>query len=80
MINENTGNITKEIKSHRNIPKRIPIKERLEIQGVLYEKNKISYKNKKSELLNTQIATNKLNKLNFLAFHIFLCKMVHSKY
>ena len=76
-IDKNSKDITKEIQLLKSIPNRIPIKKRIEIRGVLYEKSNMSYKNKKTNSLDNKKASSKLNKLSFCAFHLFHCKINH---
>ena len=74
-INELSKDITKEIQLLKSIPNTIPIKKRIEIRGILYEKSNLSKKDKKMNLFCKQKASSKLNELNFCAFHIFHCKI-----
>ena len=77
-INENCRDITKEVKSLGIIPKSIPIMKTLEIQGILYKKNR-SNTNKKPELKNIQKSSSDINGFNFCTFQIFHCKLNHYK-
>ena len=74
-INENSEDITKEIRSLKIFPIKIPIKNKIEIRGVLYEDQKKSEKNIKTKLLDYQKESTKRNELKFCAFHIFDCKI-----
>ena len=74
-INKNSKDITKEIKLLKSIPNTIPIKKRIEILGILYEKINMSNKHKKTEFLMTQKASSKPKEINFCAFNIFHCKI-----
>ena len=74
-INEHSKDITKEIQSLKGITNRIPIKNRIEIHGILYEKNNIANKNKKTKFLYNHKASSQQNKLSFCAFQIFHCKI-----
>ena len=77
-INVNSGDITEVINTISTIPKKIAIKKRIEIQGVLYDKEKKKFdKNKRKIFLITQNTQNEINRLNFCAFHIFHCKINH---
>ena len=76
-INENSLDITDEICSNRTIPKKISIKKRLEIQGVLYNKTKESDKPKPSEFQNINKKSTQRYGHNFSAFQIFDCKINH---
>ena len=76
-INENSQDITESVKSLKNLPKSIPIKNRLEIRGVLYnDKNTCNKKNEKEfiRIQNTQI---QLKRPKFCAFQIFHCNINH---
>ncbi len=74
-INNYCIDITKEIKFQENIPNSIPIGKKIEIRGILYNKN--NRNNKQTELTDIQKALNKRNKYNFCAFQIFDCKLNH---
>ena len=74
-INENSKDITKKIKLIKGITNRIPIKKRIEIHGILYEKNNIVNKNEKTEIMYNQKASSKKNKLSFCAIQLFNCKI-----
>ena len=74
-INKNSVNITQEVRSLRSIAKRIPIKERIEIRGVLYHYEKTSAENNNKEFIELkQVPTNQKG-LRFCAFHIFHCNI-----
>ena len=74
VINENSGDITEDINSLINVPKKIPIKKRLEIIGVLYQ-NEYTSDKKNTELLDSQRTLSERNEIKFCAFHIFHCRI-----
>ena len=74
-IDEKSKDITKEIQLLKSIPKIIPVKNRIEIRGVLYKKNKMSYKNKKKIFLDNQKTSSNGNEIRFCAFNIFHCNI-----
>ena len=69
-INETSLDITEKVSSLISVPKRIPVKKRIEILGVLYNDE-----NKKTKLIDIKKASTNLNELNFCAFQIFHCKI-----
>ncbi len=76
-VNKNSRDITAIIKSQINIPKILPIKNRIEILGVLYINKNIYSKNHKIDLIRDQKTKTKTKKLRFLAFQIFHCNINH---
>ena len=76
-VNKNSQDITKSIITINNIPKSIPIKNRIELRGVLYDENNISNKNNKNELLDIQNLKPQLKTNRFCAFQIFHCNLNH---
>ena len=52
-INKKNQDITEGVRSVKNIPSSIPIKNRIEIRGVLFDDEKTSTKYKKTEFLGT---------------------------
>ncbi len=76
-INENSEDITKSMKSLKNIPKSLPIKKRIEIKGVLYANKNTSDKNNKTEFIEIQNFTTQLKRLRFCAFQIYHCNINH---
>ena len=74
-INENSENITKSIMAFENIPKNIPIKNRLEIQGVLYDDK--NNKHNKIEFIKIHNSSPQKERLRFCAFKIFHCNINH---
>ena len=76
-INENCEDITKIIMSLKDIPKLLPFKNTLEIQGVLYEYKKTSTENRKTEFIRIDNFIQDQQKLRFCAFKIFHCNINH---
>ena len=76
-VNENSQNITEMIKSLKNIPHCIPIKDRLEIRGVLYEDKITSSKNNENLFIGIQNFEQQFKRLRFCAFQIFHCNINH---
>jgi len=76
-INENSEDISKNILAIENIPKKIPIKNKIEIQGVLYDNKNRSNKNKQMVLTFTRNSNSKIKVLRFCAFKIYNCNINH---
>ena len=76
-VNENSQNITEMIKSLRNIPNSITIKDRIEIRGVLYDDKITSTKNNKNLFIGIQNFEPQFKRLRFCAFQIFHCNINH---
>ena len=76
-INANSQDITERVISLKNIPKCLPIKNRIEIHGVLYEDENISTKNDETEFTDIQKFKPSLKILKFCAFQIFNCNINH---
>jgi len=76
-INENSEEITDPIRSLENIPKSLPIKNRIEIRGVLYIDENTSDKNNKTDLAVIQKFKPQFKRLRFCAFQIFHCNINH---
>ena len=76
-INENSEDITKSIKSLINIPKSLPIKNRIEIRGVLYDEINRTYKKNETEYIRLQHLIPQLINLRFCAFQILHCNINH---
>ena len=76
-INKNSHDITDMVRSLKNIPKCIPVKNRIEIQGVLYDyQNTSSYKNQ-TVLIAIKNFKPQSKRLRFCAFQIFYCNINH---
>ena len=65
-INANSEDITYEVKSLDNIPQNLPIKNRIEIQGVLYDEDNKIDKIKNMKFLKIQHSQNILQMFVFL--------------
>ena len=76
-VNENSQNITEMVKSLRNIPNCIPIKDRIEIRGVLYDDKITSSKNNENLFIGIQNFEPQFKRLRFCAFQIFHCNINH---
>ncbi len=74
-INENSDDITDSISSLKNIPKRLPLKNRIEIRGVLYDDQTKSNQNNKIKIIGIQKSIQQNKRLRFCAFQIFHCKI-----
>ena len=77
VINKNIQDITGSVRSIKNIPKSLPIKNSIEIQGVLYDYKTKSNKNNQTESIENQNFKSKSNRLKFCAFKIFHCNINH---
>ncbi len=76
-INENSGVITESVMSLSNIPKSLPIKQRIEIRGVLYDDEIKSNKNVETKFIGSQKCNPQKEKIRFCAFQIFHCNINH---
>ncbi len=76
-IDENNQDITESVRSLKNIPKIIRIKNRMEIRGVIYDEKNTSNKNIYTELVEIQNYKPQLTRLRFCAFQIFHCNINH---
>tara|TARA_B100000700_G_C14739941_1_gene712523 strand:- start:80 stop:766 length:687 start_codon:yes stop_codon:yes gene_type:complete len=76
-INKHSLDITNEVKSLSIIPKSLPIKERIEIQGVLYIDKNQSNTHKNTEFLKLDLNPKERKRIKFCAFQIFNCKINH---
>ena len=74
-INKNSEDITKSVINLENIPKFIPIKNEMEIQGIVYNKNNLSNINNKIEFKIIQKSNQK--RIRFCAVRIFHCNLNH---
>ena len=59
------------------IPKSLPIKKRIEIQGVLYYDKIFPIRKKETEFIEIQNCKSQPKKLKFCAFQIFHCNINH---
>ena len=76
-INENNQDITKSVRFIKDIPNSIPIKKRIEIQGVLYEDENTSIRNNEAEFIEIKKFKPHFKRLRFCAFQIFHCNINH---
>ena len=76
-INENSEDITERVKSIKNIPKRLPVRNRIEIRGVLYEEKNTTWTNNPMEFIGIQNPETHRKRIRFCAFQIFHCKINH---
>ena len=76
-INKNSIDITASVMSLINIPKRLPIKNRIEIRGVLYDDENTSNENHETEFIGIQNSDPHIKRFRFCAFQIFHCNINH---
>ena len=76
-INKNSQDITKSVMSLINIPKSLPIKNRIEILGVLYADKNLSTRKNKTDFIEIQKFKPKIERLRFCAFQICHCNINH---
>ena len=76
-INKNSEDITQKVNSLNIFPTKLPIKNRIEIEGVIYKDDITLEKNRKINLIDQQKTLIKNNELKFCAFRIFNCKINH---
>ena len=76
-INKNSIDITEFITSLISIPKNIPIKNRIEIEGILYEDGYITKNKNVKESLIFNHSKQNLKSPNFCAYQIFHCNINH---
>ena len=77
VINKNSQDITESVRSLKIIPKSLPIKNRLEIQGVLYDNKNLSTRKNETEFIDIQNFISQSKRLKFCAFQIFQCNINH---
>ena len=76
-INYNSDDITNNVIALDNFPKNISIKNKIEIQGVLYEDKNTSENSNKMEYIEIQSSKSSTKRLSFCAFKIFHCNINH---
>ncbi|WP_413677926.1 hypothetical protein [Prochlorococcus sp. MIT 0916] len=76
-INKNIQDITEAVRSLKSIPKRLPIINRIEIQGILYDDENISNKNIEPEFIENQNFKSHSKKYQFCAIQICHCNINH---
>ena len=77
VINKNSQDITESVRSLKTIPKSLAIKNRLEIQGVLYDDKNLSTRKNETEFIDIQNFISQSKRLKFCAFQIFQCNINH---
>ena len=77
VINQNSVEITKRVEHLKSIPKYLPIKNRIEISGVLYHDQHVNKRKNLIEPHESKKANIEIKSLTFCAFHIFHCKINH---
>ena len=77
VINKSSQDITENVRSLKKIPKSLPIKNRIEIQGVLYDDKNLSTRTNKTEFIETQNLKSQSKSLKFCAFQIYHCNINH---
>lgn len=77
VINKNSQDITESLSSLKIIPKSLPIKNRIEIQGILFDYITTSNKKNQTEFIEIQNFKSQSKKLIFCAFQIFHCNINH---
>ena len=76
-INENSEDITERVKLIKNIPKRLAVKKRIQLRGVLYEEKYTTDKNNQTVFIATHNPQKHIKRLRFCAFQIFHCNINH---
>ena len=77
VINKNSQDISESVRSLKTIPKSLAIKNRLEIQGVLYDGKNLSTRKNETEFIDIQNFISQSKRLKFCAFQIFQCNINH---
>ena len=76
-INKNSHDITDMVRSLKNIPKCIPVKNRIEIRGVLYNDENTTNKSDETQFIEIDNFKQQSKNLRFCAFQIFHCNINH---
>ena len=76
-IKKNSQDITEIVRTLKKIPKSLPIKNRIEIQGILYDDKNLSTKKNETEFIEIQNFISQSKRLKFCAFQICHCKINH---
>ena len=76
-INKNSQDITEIVRSLKNIPKSLPIKNRIEIQGVLYDDKNLPTRKNETEFIENENLKSQSRRVKFCAFQIFHCNINH---
>lgn len=77
VINKSSQDITESVRSLKKIPKSLPIKNRIEIQGVLYDDINLSTRTNKTEIIETKNLKSQSKLHKFCAFQIYHCNINH---
>ena len=77
VINKDSQDITESVRSLKIIPESLPIKNRIEIQGVLYDYKTTSNKKDKTEFIEIQNIKSQSKRLKFCSFQICHCNINH---
>ena len=77
VINKNSQDITESLGSLKIIPKSLPIKNRIEIQGILFDYKTSSNKKNQTEFIEIQNFKSQSKRLKFCAFQICHCNINH---
>ncbi|WP_413390604.1 hypothetical protein [Prochlorococcus marinus] len=77
VINKNSQDITESLSSLKIIPKSLPIKNRIEIQGILFDYKTTSNKKDQTEFIEIQNFKSQSKRLILCAFQIFHCNINH---
>ncbi len=77
IINKNSQDITESLVSLKIIPKSLPIKNRIEIQGILFDYKTSSNKQNQTEFIDIQNFKSQSKRLKFCAFQICHCNINH---
>ena len=77
VINKSSQDITESVRSLKKIPKSLPIKNRIEIQGVLYDDKNLSTRKNETEFIDIQNFISQSKRLKFCAFQIYHCNINH---
>ena len=77
VINKNRQDITESLNSLKIIPKTLPIKNRIEIQGVLFDYKTTSNQKNQSEFIEIQNIKSQSKRQKFCAFQICHCNINH---
>ena len=77
VINKNSQDITESVRSLKTIPKSLAIKNRLEIQGILYDDKNLSTRKNETEFIDIQNFISQSKRLKFCAFQISQCNINH---
>ena len=77
VINKNSQDITESLGSLKIIPQSLPIKNRIEIQGILFDYKTTSNKKNQTDFIEIQDFKSQSKRLIFCAFKIFHCNINH---